>query len=473
MRLLLVNVSRPTEVRIPQGLLYLASAVHEAGHRVTIFDEALAENPRQFLDEILNFDAQIIGLSVYWHATLYPKASILNKDVDVVVRGPGEKPLCQLLNVFEHKQLWNSIPGLVIKNDGKVVETGPECLSPEYLYPPLNFQLIDLDAYLRHHDAGTGILQYITSRGCYGKCSFCVMSRLFQGRLIRKPQNQIVAELKSLLQSNKITAIRFSDDNAFTNNTGALKLCDMVSFVTNGKGVSWRCPTRIDTLSRLTSDTYEKLIASGCQGFAVGVESGVNRVLQLMKKGTQVSQIDKALSALKENKIECNLFFFLFGFTGETEKEAQKTLALARKVRLMFPSSDIVLYVYFPLMSDSSWLKPHITASMASHLSDAFADYYDAHLKNYRVAKVKIQVLRYYFGASKIHENKPAGSIYALKIIYRKLLLLRLKYGVFVLPFEYYLSLSVLKKIKHTMTWVKKLKKVLTKESPKNDKNTL
>jgi radical SAM superfamily enzyme YgiQ (UPF0313 family) len=166
MHLLLINIGSKAEIRIPQGLLYLGSAVKAAGHKVTIHDETLAPNLEQSLERILAYNADIIGLSVYtlpwqlkraekisqavkaaykstlvmwggWHPTLYFRHSILNENVDIVVRGPGEKPVCELLEAFDTGRSLRDIPGLVIKENGQIIETGPECLAAEFLYPPL------------------------------------------------------------------------------------------------------------------------------------------------------------------------------------------------------------------------------------------------------------------------------------------------------------------------------------------------
>jgi radical SAM superfamily enzyme YgiQ (UPF0313 family) len=348
----LVNIGNGTEIRIPQGLLYLASAVEAAGHTVTTHDEALAEDWEQSLEQILASDADIIGLSVYtvpwqlrrveeisraikstrkstpvmwggWHPTLYPRHCILNENVDIVVRGPGEKPVCEILESVAEGRSLRSISGLLIKEDGQIIDTGPECLDPRYLYPPLNYKVMDFGTYLRRHDRGPGILQYITSRGCHGRCRFCVMSRLFKGCLIRKPRERILTELEVQLGEHNINTIHFSDDNTFRNDAEALELCEIVMSVTNGKGIPWRCATRIDTMSRLSRTTCESLAASGCKGVVVGIESGVDRVLKLMRKDITVSQIHKALAAIRENGLDETLFFFLFGFTGETKKEAE------------------------------------------------------------------------------------------------------------------------------------------------------
>jgi radical SAM superfamily enzyme YgiQ (UPF0313 family) len=469
---------------VPQGLLYLGSAVEAAGHKVTVHDEALIENRDESIAQILACDADMVGLSVYtvpwqlrrvedisravkaagkstlvvwggWHPTLYPRHSILNENVDIVVRGPGEKPVCESLEALEQGRSLAEVSGLLIKQNGRIIETGPESLNPDYLYPPLNFGVLDFETYLRRHDRGAGTLQYITSRGCHGRCRFCVMSRLFKGCLIRKPRDQIIKELEAQFREHRINAIHFSDDNTFRNDAEALELCEIVMSVTNGKGIPWRCATRIDTLSRLSKSTYEKLVASGCKGVVAGIESGVDRVLKLMSKGITVSQIHEALRVIADNGLDESLFFFLFGFTGERKEETEETLALARKIRQMLHRCDISLHVYFPGASDASWLASDISPAEASRLSEVFARYYADHITNYRIAGTSMRTLRYYFGASRRSEIEPAGGMRLLRRLHRKLAGLRVKYGIFALPVEYYFSSVVLKNIRKWMGRIK------------------
>ena len=488
MRILLINVGRKTEVRIPQGLLYLASAIQAAGHDVVVHDETLATSPAESLEQILSYDAEVIGLSVYtvpwqlrriedisraikaaskstvvvwggWHATLYPGHSILNENVDIVVRGPGEMSVCQLLEALSESRSLRNIPGLTFKEKGQIIQTGPECIDPVYLFPPLNFELIDVNSYLKRHDRGAGILPYVTTRGCHADCHFCVIPRLFNRRVIRKPKNQILGELEYLLKYHSVNSIDFSDDNSFRNNREALDLCNFVNELTKGRGIPWRCSTRIDTLNRISGSTYKKLVSSGCTGLVVGLESGVDRVLELMGKRIVGSQIQKVLTSLADFGLHENLFSFLFDFTGETEKEAEKTLALARKTRLMFPESDINLHVFFPANCDNT-VVPQSTSQFSSMLK-FLERYYADYIVHYCVGRIRIEILRYYFAASKQRESKNAGVLGVLRKIHQKLILLRIKYGIFVLPFEYYLSDIVIKRIKKVLTRIK-----LTRNKP-------
>ncbi|MHC4741190.1 MAG: B12-binding domain-containing radical SAM protein [Planctomycetota bacterium] len=472
---LLVNVSKKTEVRLPQGLLYLASAIHSEGHKVTILDEALSSNSEKFLGKIIDSKADIIGFSVYsvpwqlkrieeissilkdkrpstpiiwggWHPTLYPRQSILNRNVDIVVRGPGERILCNVLAALEKKQQLNRVNGIIFKDNEEYTETPTEELSNECLFPPINFKLIDMDAYIKKHDKGSGILQYITSRGCYGRCRFCVVSSSYKRRMFRKPQNQIIDELKWLFGNHTITAIHFSDDNAFRNNAEARELCDVVRSVTNDRGIGWRCATRIDTLSRLSGDSYKSLLESGCRGFSVGIESGADRVLELMGKDVTVSQIEEAMESMLDHKLDGNLFFFLFNFTGETRKESKKSLRLACKMRLLFPYSDIAIYTYFPLMSESTWLPADISESEASRLSEIFQTRIEETLSR-KVCGADAKIVQYYFSASRQSETvSKRRSIRPLSSVYKRLINLRIRTCFFRLPFEFFL-LEFLRKI--------------------------
>ena len=114
---------------------------------------------------------------------------------------------------------------------------------------------------------------------------------------------------------------------------------------------------------------------------------------------------------------------------------------------MMLPYSDISLHVYFPGASDPSWLALDIPPALASRQSEMFAKYYAEHITNYRVGGKTMRVLRYYFGASRRKEDNPDSTAGPLRKTYQKLLLLRIKCGIFALPFEYYVSNFFIKTI--------------------------
>jgi len=476
MRIVLVNVNKPTEIRIPQGLLYLASVINDSGHEAIVHDEALLVDPQKSLEQIISYNADVVGFSVYslpwqlkrveelsssvkssnpktliiwggWHATLYPKHSILNEYVDIVVRGPAEKVIVDVLRAMEYGRSLSTITALVLKDNDHIIETGPICMEEQHLYPSLNFEILNFSTYLNKHDRGKGILQYITTRGCNARCRFCIMANIYKSNLIRKPKDQILAELKYLLHNYNINTIHFSDDNTFRNEQEALQLCDIINKVAPRHAIPWRCATRINTLCNLSLNTYKTLSGSGCEGVVVGVESGVDRVLKLMGKGITVSQINQALQRLTSNGLDKNLFSFLFNFTGETKKEAIETLKLVCRTRMKFPKSIIMMHIYFPGASDSNYVP--LDKVRHSPMSVLFEKYYDKYIRNYCVANTPMNILRYYINASQDMEKvEYLGFRLLLKIIYKGLIKLRIKYCIFCLPYEYYLSNIIINKIK-------------------------
>ena len=281
------------------------------------------------------------------------------------------------------------------------------------------------------------------------------MSKLFQGRMFLKPRNQIINELRWIFEKHDVKEIHFSDDNAFRNNADAQELCSIVRSATSGRNVFWRCATRIDTLSRLSDNTYKSLVSSGCKGFSVGIESGVDAVLKAMGKNITISQIQDAVAKILKYNFHENLFFFLFNFNGETKQDAGKTLKLACTVQLLFPSSDIAIYTYFPLMSDSEWITPNISVSKASRLSEVFINQAKTSVKG-KAAGIDIKVLQFFFSASKKNNKNTKNKIARIVLyLYKKALFLRMRYCFFRLPLEYYMhrllkSIFIKKKTKVT-----------------------
>ena len=473
MHILLVNISNNSEVRMPQGLLYLGSAIHNSGHQVEICDEALFASHDEFVNHIINCKASIIGFSVYsvpsqlkkiqnlchlikqndstkliiwggWHATLYPRYSILNENVDIVVKGPAEAVICELLNCLEEKKPINKIESLLFIENGKIIETKNQTLTDDNLFPKLNFDLIEIEKYLNKHDINRGILQYITSRGCHGGCKFCVMSKIFKRSFFKKPREAVISELKTLYKNYHIKAIHFSDDNAFRNNQEAKELCEIIESVTNGHNIPWRCATRVDTLSRTSDEVFTRLKESKCKGFSIGIESGNNRVLQLMHKQTTVTQINKAITSLSKFGFDNNLFFFLFNYEGETNQESMDTIKLACKVRLLFKNSDIALYNYYPIMSNNSWIVKD-GFNEEDDLLETF-EQKNLELKNKKAAGVDFETLRFYFAKYQYNsKHKKRLSLFVSKLL-RLLAYIRIEMNFFTFPFEYRL-IKITKKL--------------------------
>jgi hypothetical protein len=154
-----------------------------------------------------------------------------------------------------------------------------------------------------------------SSYGCrYKGCAFCT----HHGNL---PYREIdLEDIKKTILKNKIKNLFFIDDTV-----PAKRLSELADMLMPLK-VKWWCQTRPteDLLGR-----FDKLRESGLVSISFGVESGNQRVLDLMRKGTKVDIIKKVLSESHQAGVK-NIVFIMFGFPGETDASFMDTMTFLR-----------------------------------------------------------------------------------------------------------------------------------------------
>jgi len=105
--------------------------------------------------------------------------------------------------------------------------------------------------------------------------------------------------------------------------------------------VPFKMQSRVDLM---TADNVRSLHRAGCAEVWMGVESGSQKILDAMDKGTRVEQIAKAREHLRLEEIRA-CYFLQFGYLGETWQDIQDTIRLVRDTR----PDDIGVSVSYPL----------------------------------------------------------------------------------------------------------------------------
>ena len=140
----------------------------------------------------------------------------------------------------------------------------------------------------------------------------------------RSPKN-VVDELEWLRDEHGADAFTFYDDTFTLDKKRALKICEEIK---NRKiGIPWDCQTRVSTVSK---DLLLKMRDANCQQVFFGVESGCQKILDAVNKGTTVEQNEKAIRIAKN----VGLFVavsVMVGYPGETTEMLQETIDLIRK----------------------------------------------------------------------------------------------------------------------------------------------
>jgi radical SAM superfamily enzyme YgiQ (UPF0313 family) len=146
-----------------------------------------------------------------------------------------------------------------------------------------------------------------TVNTCYYKqCTFCS----HHGNL--KYTEFSLEDIKESLIKSKAKKAFIIDDMIHKQ-----RLLDIAKIMKELK-VEWMCQLKPD--NNWDKKTLEELYSSGLRVIIWGVESASNRILNLMKKGTNVNDIEEVLKHSKESKIK-NVVYMLFGFPTETEEE--------------------------------------------------------------------------------------------------------------------------------------------------------
>ena len=362
----------------PLGTLYAASYLRSQGHDVALFDAMLGQSEREWeaaLDRqqpryaVLyedNFNylskmcllrmrqaalkmievAKARGCTVILcgaDATDHP-ALYLQQGADFVLLGEGEETLAELMAVLERREdrsfesilglAWQDSPGELLQNPRR-----PDITQLDRLPFPA-WDLVDVARYeriwMRRH--GFFSMNMVTTRGCPYHCNWCAKPIWGQRYNSRSPEN-VVEELCWLKAQYRPQHICFADD-IFGLRPGWIERFGQLVQQRDGR-IPFKCLMRPDLV---TAPVVEGLSSAGCQTVWMGAESGSQKILHAMDKGTTVGQIGQARKLLDEAGIQVGLFL-QFGYPGETRADIEATVQM---VRDLLPE-DIGISVSYPL----------------------------------------------------------------------------------------------------------------------------
>jgi radical SAM superfamily enzyme YgiQ (UPF0313 family) len=133
--------------------------------------------------------------------------------------------------------------------------------------------------------------------------------------------------------------IWFADDIFALSQSWTRSFADAVD--ETGAALPFKMQSRCDLMTR---DTVASLKRAGCKEVWMGAESGSQKILDAMEKGTRIEQIYQARENLRRHGIRA-CFFLQFGYPGETPEDIDKTVRMVRETA----PDDIGVSVSYPL----------------------------------------------------------------------------------------------------------------------------
>jgi len=338
----------------PLNLMYLASSLEEASIPVKIFDDDLYQlGSEKIANAVSKIGPKIVGITATTatiknslnylknikdelpniltviggpHPTFMPNEVLKEENsLDVVVMGEGEKTFVDIADTYiknEDKDL-SDVKGIVYRNDERIMLTDPRHLIKDLDSLPFPARhLVPFKEYKTSAQAGG----MITSRGCVYSCNYC-SSSLIMGKKFRtrSPEN-VVNELEELVYKYGLKDVAFLDDVFMLNKKRAGLIADEIK--ERDLDVNFVASSRVDMVDK---SVLESLKCSGMETLYCGVESGSQRVLDLMGKGITLGQVKSAFKTAKDVGVNI-VGSFILGYPGETAKEMDETINFSIKL---------------------------------------------------------------------------------------------------------------------------------------------
>lgn len=330
-----------SEKRPPLGLGSLLSLVKNEGHKVFFIDNYL--KPSKFIERGFLQKNKIDFVGIYanticfrdtlrmfkgieklrkrglWKGKIIvggPHTTVaidtIPKFVDFVVQGEGEKAILKIIN--------GKAKTRIIREE-RIKDLDSLPFQPWDIFSKLPYDYscpwMDIKP----------VFTMNTSRGCPYSCAFCSVGSIWDNQYTYFSADRIIAEIQYLINNHGAKGIYFREDNFTLNLARTEEFCRKL--VKKKIKIYWACETRVDNLS----ENLIKLMAkSGCRAFYLGVESGSQKVLDILNKKITLKQISEAIKWSKKYGIRayCSL---ITGVPGETFKDYLLTKRLMDKLK--------------------------------------------------------------------------------------------------------------------------------------------
>ena len=360
----------------PLGTLYGASVLREKGYSVSFFDTMFAHNADEIIptlekespdifiiyDDGFNYLTKMCLTNMRDAAfamTRFAKQlnckvifsssdstdqfeRYLENGADYIIIGEPEQTLLKLVEAIDNSADVSSIDGIAFTQNGNTIKTKRSSVLKDLDSIPFPaWDIIDMSPYKNMWMKSSGYfsLNMATTRGCPFKCNWCAKPIYGNRYNSRSPQN-VVAELKLLKEKFAFDHIWFCDD------IFGLKPGWVNEFANELEQQNLKIRFKIQARADLLADKFEitALSRAGCETVWMGAESGSQKILDAMDKGTTIKQIETSTKLMREHGIK-PCFFIQFGYPGETKADINLTIKM---INSLLPD-ELGISVSYPL----------------------------------------------------------------------------------------------------------------------------
>jgi len=344
----------------PLNLLLLAAIVRERGYRPYILDcPALGLDYIDVIRRLQTIKPKFIALTAMTphimqagklakiikkelpetiillggpHVSAAPEETMQRfPDIDIGAIGEADSSLPELLDALNASQQVKSVVGFISRENGKLINTGQRKEKiklddlPLYAWDILEGfpHLYKTPLFATHRTPATPIL---TSRGCPGNCIFCYSG--CHKTIATYSADYIIKMLKHLKKNYGIKEFMLYDDNFVMFKQNLIKLLNML--IDEKLSLTWCCNARVNMVNE---EMLRLMAKAGCWQISYGIETGNQRVMDILEKKITKEQVSKAIEWSRKVGIR-TVGFFMIGHFGETRETIEETIQFACNIGL-------------------------------------------------------------------------------------------------------------------------------------------
>ena len=362
----------------PLATLLVAASLRERGEEVSFFDATLASGTDAFVARLVETRPAIVGILEDNFNFLTKMCTVRTRELTLEMVAAARAQGCLVAvngsDSTDHPELYlaggahavlpgeadtsfpalaeawraapdaplGDVPGLIIGDGrGGILRTAPaRGVGDLDVMPFPAWDLVDVEAYRHAWTSAHGRLSWnmITSRGCPFGCNWCAKP-IFGRRYAQRSPACVAEEMRRLRETVRPDHIWFADD------IFGLTARWVTRFAEEVEARDCRTPFMIQCRADLIDDTVASALArAGAEEVWLGVESGSQRILDAMDKGTTVGEVRTATRALAAHGVRA-CWFIQLGYPTETWADLLATRDLVRDER----PHDIGVSVAYPL----------------------------------------------------------------------------------------------------------------------------
>jgi len=264
------------------------------------------------------------------HGTIRPKEMLEISKADGIVIGEPELTVAEIC-----KNGLEKAEGVCYKKKNRIIVKPRKNWLDLNTLPLPALHLLPMKKYF-YEFLGKNFSLFETSRGCPFNCIFC-FKKMYGPLYRKKSAENVIRELKFAMEEFGVKNACFIDLEFAINRNCVEKMCDFL--IKGNYDFKWACQTRVDTIDL---DLLKKMKKAGCALIYVGVESGSERILELINKKVTIEQIKKAVLKIKKVGIDL-CCFFIIGLPTEKIEDMKKTIEFAKMLNPTYASFHIAV----------------------------------------------------------------------------------------------------------------------------------